>query len=42
MEQSNAPGEKRIGKRLPYILIGAGVCVLILLAILLPKRPHLK
>ena len=41
MEQSNAPGEKRIGKRLPYILIGAGVCVLILLAILLPKRPHL-
>ena len=41
MEQPNAPTENHGGKRLPYILIGAGVCVLIVLAILLPKRTHL-
>ena len=41
MEQPNAPAEKHGGKRLAYILIGAGVCVLILLAILLPRAKRL-
>ena len=38
MEQPNAPAAKHGGKRLAYILIGAGVCVLILLAILIGTR----
>ncbi len=38
MEQPNAPVEKRGGKRLAYILIGAIGAVILALAIFLPKR----
>ncbi|MBQ6078632.1 MAG: peptidoglycan-binding protein [Clostridia bacterium] len=38
MEQPNAPTEKRGGKRLAYILIGAAGVLALALAIILPKR----
>ena len=38
MEQPNAPQKERGAKRLPFILIGAGAAILVLLVLLLPKR----